>query len=198
MKKLTTSLNKFLLSVLLFVAGTTLQAKELAGLSIEEQVSIAGMSTPLKLNGAGIRYKFFFTIYVGALYLSKPQSDAASILKSDQPNRISMHFLYDEVPKKKLVNAWVDGFSDNTDKAGYAAVKSRLETFNQMFSDAHKGDVVLLDYLPGTGTRVSIKGEEKGVIEGADFNRALLSVWLGDEPVTEELKDAMLGIIEEE
>ena len=197
MKIFTMVLNKLLLMGLLFVTGSSLQAKELAGISIEDQVTVSGIAAPLKLNGAGIRYKFFFKIYVGALYLVSPQSDATVILKSDLPNRISMHFLYDEVPKEKLVNAWVDGFIDNNDKADYDAVKDRLEKFNLMFSDVHKGDVVLLDYFPGTGTRVSIKGEEKGVIKGADFNRALLAVWLGDDPVTEELKDAMLGIEEE-
>lgn len=198
MKILTTVLNKLLLTGLLFVTAFSLQAKELAGVSLEQQVTVSGIAAPLKLNGAGIRYKFFFKIYVGALYLSGTQSDAALILKSNQPNRISMHFLYDEVPKEKLVNAWVEGFIDNNEKASYEAVKDRLGKFNLMFSDVHKGDVVLLDYLPGTGTRVSIKGEEKGIIEGADFNRALLAVWLGDDPVTEELKDAMLGIEEEQ
>lgn len=183
---------------LLIGANASLQAREIAGVELKEQVSITGIETPLKLNGAGIRYKFIFKIYVGALYLTESQDNAASILKDDKPNRIVMHFTYDEVPQKKLVNAWLEGFEDNNDKAVFDALKERLEKFNQMFSDVHENDVVLLDYLPAKGTRVTIKGEEKGVIEGADFNRALLSVWLGDDPVTEELKDAMLGIVEEE
>lgn len=182
---------------LMIGANTNSQARELAGVEVKEQVSVAGIETPLKLNGAGVRYKFFFKIYVGALYLPDVEQDAALIIKGSQPNRIVMHFIYDEVSREKLVNAWLEGFEDNNDKATFAAVKDRLTQFNQMFSDVHKGDVVELDFLPAKGTRVSIKGVEKGVIEGNDFNRALLSVWLGEDPVTEELKAAMLGIEEE-
>ena len=183
--------------LLLMVSHTAAYAKELAGVSFKEQITVNGLDAPLSLNGAGIRYKFFFKIYVGALYLPAKQNDGATVLKTAQPNRIVMHFIYDEVPKKKLTDAWIEGFENNNNKAALDAVKSRLNQFNEMFSDVQKDDVILLDYLPGKGTRVSIKGEEKGIIEGRDFNRALLSVWLGEEPVTEELKDAMLGIEDE-
>jgi len=186
------------MSLAVFMAvHTSSYAKELAGVSLKDQIMVQGIDSPLKLNGAGIRYKFFFKIYVGALYLPEKQTDAATILKSSQPNRILMHFIYDDVPKKKLVDAWLEGFENNNNKAAFDAVKSRLYEFNGMFSDVKKDDVVLLDYFPGKGTRVSIKGVEKGVIKGRDFNRALLYVWLGEEPVTEELKDAMLGIEED-
>ncbi len=184
----------FFSSFLLLTLNTNLAAREIAGVNLKEQISVEAIDKPLKLNGAGIRYKIFFKIYVGALYLSEKQSSADVILKANQPSRIAMHFLYDEVEKKKLVNAWIEGFKDNIDSKAYSAVKDRLDKFNQMFSDLHEGDVVLLDYIPGKGTRVTIKGDIKGVIEGADFNRALLSVWLGEEPVTEDLKEAMLGL----
>jgi len=180
-----------------FVANIT-NAQKLADVNISEQISVDGVDAPLILNGAGIRSKFFFKIYVGALYLPKKQNSAEAVLKSAQPNRVLMHFLYDKVEKKKLVDAWIEGFEENVSSEIFSALKDRLKKFNEMFSDVQKGDVVLLDYIPQKGTRVTIKNEVKGIIEGADFNRALLSVWLGEEPVTDELKDAMLGIIEED
>jgi chalcone isomerase-like protein len=171
-----------------------LAAREIGGIKLQEQITVEAIDNVLKLNGAGIRTKFFFKIYVGALYLPEKQNNVEVILKNAKPNRVVMHFLYDEVEKKKLVGAWLEGFKENNTAAVFSAVKDRLETFNQMFSNLHKGDVVLLDYIPGKGTRVMIKGDIKGTIEGADFNRALLLVWLGEEPVTEELKEAMLGL----
>ncbi|VAW59070.1 hypothetical protein MNBD_GAMMA11-661 [hydrothermal vent metagenome] len=177
----------------LFICNVALYANEIAGIKIENQASIAGLDKPLQLNGVGIRYKFFFKVYVGALYLAQKQNNPQNILKNDGPNRILMHFVYDEVSQEKLINAWQEGFENNIDKAAFEKIKVRLAKFNTLFSTVYAGDVVLLDYLPAKGTTVSVKGVEKGVIEGADFNRALLSVWLGDEPVTEDLKDAMLG-----
>lgn len=182
---------------LLLLLNTELAARDIADISLNEQVSVDGIDKPLILNGAGIRYKFFFKIYVGALYLPVKQSNADKILKASQANRIVMHFLYDEVEKEKLVNAWIDGFEENVDETIYITLKDRLLQFNALFPNLHKGDIVQLDYIPQQGTRVTIKGVNKGVIKGDDFNRALLSVWLGEEPVTEELKDAMLGIEEE-
>jgi hypothetical protein len=53
--------------------------------------------------------------------------------------------------------------------------------------------VVLLDYLPGTGTRITVNGQEKIVIKGEDFFQALLRIWIGRKPVDGRLRDAMLG-----
>lgn len=194
MKRTIKSINFFYSFLLLLAINSQLMAQEIAGIKLDEQVNFSAMDKPLVLNGAGIRYKFFFKIYVGALYLPEKKSSAEIILSSNQVNRIYMQFVYDEVPKSKLVDAWTEGFEDNTDKATFNTLKDKLAQFNAMFSTLLKGDVVLLDYVPGRGTAVNIKGKNMGVIEGADFNRALLSVWLGDEPVTEDLKEAMLGI----
>jgi len=38
-----------------------------------------------------------------------------------------------------------------------------------------------------------VNGEEKDVIDGNDFATALLRVWLGDHPPSEDLKTGMLG-----
>jgi len=188
-------LFQIVISLFVFLSlSTTVSAREIADVKLDEKITVENQS--LQLNGAGIRTKFFFKIYVGALYLPEKQNEAVKVLSATSANRVVMHFLYDEVEKKKLTDAWVEGFEENVDEKLFAAVKDRLQQFNAMFSDLHKGEVVLLDFIPQQGTRVTIKGEVKGNIEGADFNRALLSVWLGEEPVTEELKDAMLGIEE--
>lgn len=184
---------KLLAALCLSIASVQSQAIEIADTEITPQASIADLKKPLLLNGAGIRYKFFFKVYIGALYLAQKQSGPKAILESDGPNRVLMHFIYDEVSQEKLVNAWQEGFENNTEKAKMEGLKDRLAKFNMFFTTVHAGDVVLLDYVPGKGTTVNVKGVEKGVIKGADFNRALLAVWLGEEPVTEDLKEAMLG-----
>ena len=104
-----------------------------------------------------------------------------------------MHFLYDEVSKDKLVDGWTEGFEKNQNKAAMDRLRRRLDQFNALFDTVHSGDVIELDYLPAAGTIVRIKGAKKGVIEGADFNHALLAVWLGDQPADDDLKKALLG-----
>ena len=194
--------SKTIASILLCLFSDVLfaneiQNREVADVALPLQVIVNESNKPLVLNGAGVRYKFFFKIYVGALYLPEQERGSQEILNASVPNRMLMHIVYDEVPRKKLVDAWIEGFKNNTEKSEYAGLEQRLMQFNQMFTTLREGDVVLLDYLPERGTRVTIKNEVKGVIAGEDFNQALLSVWLGEDPVTEELKDSLLGISEE-
>jgi hypothetical protein len=104
-----------------------------------------------------------------------------------------MHFLYDEVGQEKLVDGWNEGFSGNLAGEEQKKLQPRIDTFNAMFTEAMtSGDRIVFDYVPGQGTRVTIKGEEKGIIAGKDFNDALLSIWLGDEPVSSDLRQDLL------
>jgi hypothetical protein len=73
------------------------------------------------------------------------------------------------------------------------ALNERLLKLNGMFPAVVEGDQVVLTYVPGKGTLVSAKGQDKGVIEGKDFADALFAVWLGGNPVQDDLKAALLG-----
>ena len=55
------------------------------------------------------------------------------------------------------------------------------------------GEQAVITYIPGTGTRLELKGKEAGVIPGKDFADAMFAVWLGAKPVDAGLKEGMLG-----
>ncbi len=172
-------------------------ARTLAKIDFDEFALIPGYEQTLKLNGIGIRYKFFFKIYIAALYLEQTTQDAVEVIKASGAKRVQMHFLYDEVSREKLVKAWNEGFEENLSAAQLTRLSSRIEQFNNLFSSVVSGDVIMLDYVPDQGTRVMLNGVEQGVIQGEDFNQALLSIWLGPQPVGEDLKDALLGRVED-
>jgi hypothetical protein len=183
----------FLAFTLVFLANPS-WAKEIEGVVIEEQlVSESGVT--LQLNGAAVRKKLFFKIYIAALYLANPSAEASSVIADEGEKRIVMHFLYDEVGKDKLVEGWDEGFAANHSAEALGLLQPRIDTFNAMFDeDMVAGDVIVFDYLPDTGTRVTIKGNVKGVIEGKDFNDALLAIWLGEKPVGSDLKKGLLKL----
>ena len=169
------------------------QSAEMAGVKLPDEVSLPGASAPLVLNGFGIRKKFFFKVYLASLYLPERLSNAQKIIDSDTPKRVQMDMLYSKVEKEKFIEGWNEGFAANQTADALAPLQARLNSFNEMFEDLVEGDQVQLDYLPSQGTIVRIKGVEKGVIPGRDFNQALLRIWLGDAPVTDSLKKALLG-----
>jgi len=179
--------------MILAVSATGIAAKSFDGLQFPDTVKLSGSDTTLQLNGVGYRTKFVFDVYAGALYTTKKVSSRDSVQALKGPNRIHMHFVYSEVDSEKLVDAWNEGFEENNSDDTLKTLESRIQKFNVMFPTVKEGDEVLLDYVPGTGTTVTIKGEVKGVIEGADFNAALLDIWLGEEPADDDLKEAMLG-----
>ncbi len=181
-------------TLLLLALSLPVAAREVAGVALPETLSLHNDATPLALNGAGVRRKFFFKIYVGALYLPRRATTAEAVFAQTGPKRVRMVFLYDTVSREKLAEGWNDGFAANQDSAALTRLRARLDRFNALFPDLRRGDVVDLDYLPARETtEVWINNVLAGSIDGADFNRALLAVWLGAEPADETLRAALLG-----
>ncbi|HEB94298.1 MAG TPA: hypothetical protein ENI94_12735 [Gammaproteobacteria bacterium] len=70
---------------------TDVHARDVAGVTVPERITLA--DTALTLNGVGIRSKFFFDIYVGALYLPEKTQNAETAINMPGPKRVLMHFL---------------------------------------------------------------------------------------------------------
>ncbi len=174
-----------------FLLPAAVQAVEIEGVKLPDSIQLQGKT--LLLNGAGIRTKFFFDIYVGGLYLEQHASKAKAILADTGNKRITMDFLYGEVEKEKLTDGWEEGFEKNQSATHMKDLQTRLGNFNTLFSDARRGDSVVFDLLDDGSTHVSFNGHEKGVIKGVDFQQALLAVWLGKKPADNDLKKEMLG-----
>jgi hypothetical protein len=167
-----------------------LGAAGLAGVTMPDTVPVSGKT--LRLNGLGLRTKVFFKIYVAGLYLENPTHDAAQAVSADETKRVVMHFLYKNVTKKQLVEAWDEGFDENAGPIG-AEVKAGIAQLDGWMGDVSAGQEIVFTYEAGTGTTVEFAGQKKGTIPGADFMRALWKVWLGEHPPTSDLKKGLLG-----
>ena len=163
-------------------------AAELAGVPVADSASVGGQT--LVLNGVGLREKYYFDIYVGALYLPGKTTSGASAIAQDVPKRIQMTFIYSAVTKAQLEETYDEDLQYMPDPA---AVKDRFETLKSYLSDVVAGDVITYDYVPGTGTSVTVKGKNMGTIAGKDFMEALWTIYLGTHPPTAKLKSGMLG-----
>ncbi len=183
---------KFILTTLFFALTFSAQAIEVKGVKVDETAQVG--SNALVLNGAGVRTKLMFKVYVAALYLTQKQASADAVINDAGNKRVSMHFLR-ELSAEKLLHAMDEGFEANNSKVEMTAVESQMKAFRQLMTSAKEvkeGDVILLDYTTA-GTQVSLNGKALGTVEGAAFNQALLRVWLGGNPVDASLKKAMLG-----
>jgi hypothetical protein len=179
-----------LLLSLLAVLSAAAQAREVSGVQSPESVTVGDKT--LKLNGMGLRKKAIFKVYVASLYLEATSKDAKVILATDQVRRVEMVMLRD-LEKHKIVDAIHDGFEKNS-AAALPKLQERLTRFSAVIPDLKEGDRLSITYVPGKGTSVGTRAEAEALtIEGKDFADALFAVWLGEEPVSEGLKEGMLG-----
>lgn len=161
------------------------------GVTLPTQMDVDGQA--LVLNGTATRKKFIVKVYVAGLYLPARETDAERILDADEPRHLVMHFVHD-VDKKKMCDAWNEGLEKNTPDAT-PELKGQFETLCSYMEDIKKGEQFVFTYLPGSGTRVSVKGVEKGTIEGKAFADALFKVWIGPHPGPGEgFKKQLLGV----
>ena len=174
--------------LVLICAAAVASGVEVAGVNVPPTITVEGKT--LHLNGAGLRTKMMFKVYVAGLYLENTSKDAAAIASSDQVKSMRLAILR-SLKGKQVSEAIEEGFEKNS-KAQLAALKPRLDKLGGMIPNVEKGDDIVLTYVPGKGTVVSVKGAEKGVIEGKDFADALFAVWLGANPVQDDLKKNLL------
>jgi hypothetical protein len=172
-------------------------AVEVEGVNVAEKAQLGKRGPELVLNGAGVRHRMaFIKIYVGALYLTAKATDAEEIIRNPGPKRVFMHILADEVTARDFVASLNNALAANHIPAELALIESRIRDLNAMMNAVgalKKDGIVLLDYIPGTGTRITVNGQEKITIKGEDFFQALLRIWIGNKPVDGRLRDSMLG-----
>ncbi|MDD2774104.1 MAG: chalcone isomerase family protein [Elusimicrobiales bacterium] len=170
-----------------FVAPS--RALEVKGVAVPDSAEVSGKK--LTLNGAGVRRKVVFNVYVGALYLEEQSADGVVIIRQDKTRRMELTFLRN-VDSAAISEAIEKGFAKNAADT-LPALKARLADFRKLIPDLRKGDKLALTYAPGQGLAVEYNGKPAGSIPGKDFSDALFSVWLGGYPADNSLRTALLS-----
>ncbi len=187
-------MRKLLLALLLCSIGFAHAAVEVAGIKFEDKSRLG--ATELQFNGAGLRSRFILKVYAVGLYLTEKKTTAADALALKGAKRLHVVTLR-ELTAEQFADALVEGIHKNHSDSEIAPLKSRVEEFKSAIlavKIAAKGDIVTIDWLPESGTRLSINGKQQGKdIAGEDFYNAVLKIWLGPKPAQDDLKEALLG-----
>jgi Chalcone isomerase-like len=169
-------------------------ALDVSGVKFEETIDLRG--NKLVLNGAGIRYKAVFKVYSAGLYLPKKVGTTEEVLAITGAKRISITMLRD-IEANELGKLFIRGVEDNSPKAEMSKLMPSLLRMGQIFNDQKKlisGDTILMEWVPGSGSILSVKGKALGQpFTEPEFYNALLGIWLGQSPADPKLKEALLG-----
>jgi hypothetical protein len=187
---------KLLFSLLLLIGSLgAANAMEVSGVKMDDTIDLKG--NKLVLNGAGVRYKAVFKVYALGLYVGKKVNTPEEALALPGAKHISVTMLRD-IDAGELGKLFTRGVEDNmVNKSELSKLVPGLMRMSQMFTDYKNlktGDNFTIDWLPGTGTVISIKGKQYGEpFKEPEFFNALLRIWLGPQPADWKLKEAMLG-----
>ncbi|MES3040845.1 MAG: chalcone isomerase family protein [Pseudomonadota bacterium] len=149
--------------------------------------------TTLVRNGVGVReYSFLrIKVYAAALYLPVPLHQAQAVLDLHGPRVLQMQFLR-AASVLDTRKAWLLYLQKNCDVGcswPALSVQKFLAALPETRRHSRQTYVFEADY-------VEIFDNDKRLIRLDDpvFSRLLLSTWIGEQPTTEELKRALLGL----
>jgi len=171
-------------------------AAELEGVTLEDRVRVDGQE--LQLNGIGLRTRaLFFKIYVGGLYLAEKSTSADAALAAKGAKRIQLTMVR-EADAEQFVESIMHGMRANHSAEQLERVKPQTDELMAMirsFGTSQKGATIVLDYAPSAdGTTLFVDGKPAGKpMAGEEFFRTLMRIWLGENPVQLDLKEALLG-----
>jgi hypothetical protein len=182
---------ELLVATTMFTNAPGLAARECHGVDFVEEKRSSGQL--LKLNGLGLRQATMFkvNVYVAGLYVQSPSKDPNALLAANTPKELVLHFVRD-VSASDLREAWQEGFEHNA-KDQIAAFQARIARLQSWMTDMAKGQTLTFLYRPGAGIEVIWNGKPRGTLDGDDFAKAFLSIWLGANPPNAGLKTGLLG-----
>ncbi len=182
------------LAGLLLSASVLAAPTEISGVRLDDPITVHG--APLQLNGAGIRYKAVFKVYVAGLYLARKAATPQEAYAATGPKRLSITLLRN-IDADTLNTSMTEAFENNTppdEVATFTPGMNRIRDALTAQKTLRAGDNFTIDSVPGSGTVLSIKGVAQGEpMKGDQLFNALIRAWLGPKPADTKLKDALLG-----
>jgi hypothetical protein len=170
-------------------------AKDVAGIRLQDMVKVG--DSDLVLNGAGARTAYFLKFYVASLYLPRKSHTKDEIVQMRGAKRLQMVMLFDAT-SKDFNKALIRGMTANSSADELAKLESRMHEFEKVidtFVSVKKGDVVNMDFVPGTGLLVSVNGHSRSAaITGEDFYAKLLEIFIGQHVADVPLRKQLLGL----
>ena len=147
--------------------------------------------TVFTLQGVGKKSVLFMNAFEVGYYQERSQLDLHPL------DNVAKHLevrYFVNIPGKKLFNFNIDVMRDNYSTEELRAINDEIDQLKKYYVDLKKGDCYELTYIPEIGTKFKLNGELKGIIKGKRFAEILFSVWLGERPFDQKIKEEILGL----
>ena len=137
-------------------------------------------------------YRMFFKLYDAALYAPN-KATKQDILNAKTSFSLQFRYLR-EIDKSIILESSAKMLERNLNNAKRDRIQERVNRINAAYRSVKKGDSSSLTYVPGKGTTLRINQKPVVTITGQDFALDYFSIWLGEKPISEPLRDHLLGL----
>jgi hypothetical protein len=149
----------------------------------------ARVGDDLELRGSGRFTWLWYKVYDVALWL--PAEVPAAQVLEDRPRRIAFRYLR-AFTAAELAKATSKTVEERIGSTPRVEIDAGVTAINALWPAVVVGDELILDYRPGSGTTVTHNATVLGTVAGSAFASVLFAVWLGSDPIDEDLRDGLL------
>lgn len=136
------------------------------------------------------RWKSILKVYDIAFHLGTGQAAAKAL--TDIPMRLELIY-HRPFTSDEIIKGGDTVLRRNVEKATFDKLSTRLAELNSAYVDVKPGDAYALTYVPGRGTSLRLNGKVLATIPGHDFAASYFSIWLGKAPISDSLRQTLLG-----
>lgn len=166
-------------------------ARDVSGVHFDEQLTLDGHA--LVLNGAGVRHVTIFGIevYAAGLYLPATTQDAAVVLSDETPREL-VAVMKRDVGSDQIGPAFRDAI-EHAAGSPSATLRAEITAFAAWLPSMRNGERLVVAYTPEHGLVVRAPSAASPFHGSASLARAVFGMWLGEHPVEDSLRAALLG-----
>ena len=124
--------------------------------------------------------------YSLALYVEGRMLNRGHLASPEVPKALRIEITYHDALPQRVTLDWRPELVPTLKPAGAAHLRGA-------FAPLRQGDVVLIEYAPAKGTTVRVNKAVAVSNADHDLMLAFLDHWLGQRPVSEEIKRTLLG-----
>ena len=186
-------LSRAVAALAAFVCISASAQVTLAGAKFEPEATVGGQK--LLLNGTGVRFKAVFKVYAMGLYTPKKMTKNEEVLDTKVAKRLQLVALRD-VGGDEFGKLFTRALEENATREEFSKSINAVIRMGQIFADQKqftKGDVVMIDYVPGTGLTITAKNKPAEVFKEPQFSSMMYKIWFGAHPPDTNLQKALLG-----
>jgi len=165
-----------------FLAAFPAGAEQLAGVTLPPTEAVGGQRLTLK--ACASREELWTDLYVVLVYLP-PKTSVAHAATVPSPKLVRIDVTYDGDVPDGLPSSWRDGLQQHVSQ-------EFLRMLQGLYSGLKGGDTVRVSYDPKGGTSLNVNGREVASRPGDAVFNAMMQLWVGADPVSQNIKRLLL------